>query len=193
MSFDFSLSSSTVVNHFPFSHVLVIGSPGAGKSTLSRRLGQILNLPVIHLDLLWHRPDRTTVPEDTFDRRLKKVLDTPAWIIDGNFSRTMPLRLEKADLVVFLDYPAALCEKSVEQRIGKPRLDLPWIEQSFDPEFRKFIQEFPKIRRPAILKKLEALDPAKTTIVQLTTREKADQLLNLLKKLAKSQQTHSYL
>ncbi|MBF0580242.1 adenylate kinase [Erysipelotrichaceae bacterium RD49] len=183
MPVDFLFSSSHIIKDFPYHHVLVIGSPGSGKSTLSRKLGDILDLPVIHLDLLWHLPDQTTVSEEVFDKRLMTELNKPCWIIDGNFLRTVPLRLEKADLVLFLDYPAALCEESVEERIGKPRLDLPWIEQSFDPEFRIFIQEFPIIRRPAILDLLSKVNPAKTTVVQLTSREEADQFMDLLKEL----------
>ena len=54
--------------------VIVIGSPGAGKSTFARRLGALTGLPLHHLDLLWHRPDRTTITPEAFDAGLAELL-----------------------------------------------------------------------------------------------------------------------
>lgn len=51
--------------------VLVVGCPGTGKSTFSRRLRDVTGLPLHHLDLLWHKPDMTTVTTDEFDARLR--------------------------------------------------------------------------------------------------------------------------
>ena len=88
--------------------VLVIGSPGGGKSTFSRQLGKILSLPVIHLDQLFWNSDRTTVPREEFDRRLGEALAGDCWIIDGNYQRTMEWRMERCQTVFFLDYPVAV-------------------------------------------------------------------------------------
>ena len=69
--------------------VLVIGCPGAGKSTFSRKLAQKTGLQLHYLDMLWHRPDRTTVGREEFDENLQKILTTDQWIIDGNYLRTL--------------------------------------------------------------------------------------------------------
>ena len=53
--------------------VIVIGSPGAGKSTFSRKLRDITGLPLYHLDNIWHKPDRTTISREEFDERLAAV------------------------------------------------------------------------------------------------------------------------
>ena len=41
--------------------VIVIGCPGSGKSTFSRALHGLTNLPLYHLDLLNWNSDKTTV------------------------------------------------------------------------------------------------------------------------------------
>ena len=84
--------------------VLIIGCPGAGKSTFARKLSKKTGLPLHYLDMIWHRADRTTVSPEEFDSRLDEILATDEWIIDGNYMRTMPRRLCKADTVFFLTF-----------------------------------------------------------------------------------------
>ena len=63
--------------------VIVIGSSGAGKSTFARRLRDKTGLPLYYLDMLWHKPDRTTVSREEFDLQLGKLLEQDEWILDG--------------------------------------------------------------------------------------------------------------
>lgn len=81
---------------------MIIGCPGAGKSTFGRELAKITGLPLYHLDLIWHRADRTTVSREEFDMRLSEIMKQEKWIIDGNYKRTLPVRLKEADTVFFL-------------------------------------------------------------------------------------------
>ena len=94
--------------------VLVIGCSGAGKSTFARRLRDATGLPLYYLDRLWHKPDRTHITREEFDRVLAEWLARPAWIIDGDYSRTLPQRLEACDTVFFLDFPLEVCLAGVE-------------------------------------------------------------------------------
>ena len=64
--------------------VIVIGCPGAGKSTFARALHQATGLPLFYLDQIWHRPDKSTLSEEEFDAILTDVVSQPRWIIDGN-------------------------------------------------------------------------------------------------------------
>ena len=68
--------------------IIVIGSPGAGKSTFARKLKEKTGLPLYYLDMIFHRPDRTTVTREEFDQKLQAILKTDNWIIDGNYQRT---------------------------------------------------------------------------------------------------------
>lgn len=131
--------------------VLVIGSPGSGKSTFARRLAQLSGLPLVHLDTLYWNSDRTTVSKEEFRRRLEEALKGDRWVIDGNYSGTLERRLEKCQTVFFLDLPVETCLEGVRSRMGKERPDMPWIEQEEDPEFMEFIREFPQRSRQKIL------------------------------------------
>ena len=89
--------------------VIVIGCPGAGKSTFARRLRDQTGLPLYHLDMLWHRPDRTTVSREEFDMQLERLLKQNCWILDGNYQRTLEKRLLVCDTVFLLDLPLEVC------------------------------------------------------------------------------------
>ena len=135
--------------------VMVIGCPGSGKSTFSRALSQITGLPLTHLDMLYWNADKTTVERSVFLERLSEVLQKDAWIIDGNYSSTMELRMQECDTVFFLDYPADICLQGVKDRQGKPRPDMPWVETEEDTEFLEYIQNFYKENRPQVLELLQ--------------------------------------
>ena len=144
--------------------IIVIGCPGAGKSTFARKLRDKTGLPLYHLDMIWHRPDKTHISREEFDGFQEAILYTPKWIIDGNYSRTMERRLQMCDTVFFLDLPTDLCLQGVQKRIGVKREDMPWVEDVFDDEFRKFIERFTNTERPGIYVLLEKY-PEKTIVI----------------------------
>ena len=96
--------------------VLVIGSPGAGKSTLSHQLAQRTGLPLHHLDRMFWLPGWVERDREQGRATLGEVLATESWIIDGNYGSTLPMRLERADTVIWLDYPTWLCLVRVFKR-----------------------------------------------------------------------------
>ena len=79
--------------------VLVIGSGGAGKSTFARRLGALLELEVIHLDSLYWSAGWVEMPKAEWQRVVEELLSRRAWIIDGNYSGTLQMRLEACERV----------------------------------------------------------------------------------------------
>lgn len=159
--------------------VLVIGCPGAGKSTFARRLRDRTGLPLYYLDRLWHKPDRTNVTREAFDRVLAEWLARPAWIIDGNYSRTLPQRLEACDTVFLLDYPLEVCLAGVENRRGAQRPDMPWVEEELDAEFLQYILDFGQAQLPAIRAMLEPYR-GRRQILTFRSRAGADAWLNAL-------------
>lgn len=157
--------------------VIVIGCPGAGKSTFSRKLRDKTGLPLFYLDRLWHKPDKTTVSKDEFDARLAEILRKEEWIIDGNFNRTLERRLAVCDTVFLLDFPLAVCLDGVSRRIGKKREDMPWVETEFDEDFKSWITDFPNVQLPAIYRLLEKYRDSKNIII-FKSRQQADEWLS---------------
>jgi adenylate kinase family enzyme len=96
--------------------VLVIGSPGAGKSTLSHALTARTGLPLFHMDKLHWLPGWIERDRDEARGIVEQVLAQDRWIIDGNYGSTLPLRIKRADTVVWLDYPTWLCLARVFKR-----------------------------------------------------------------------------
>lgn len=156
--------------------IMVIGSPGAGKSTFARKLQEKTNFPLYYLDMLWHKADKTNVSREEFDARLGEILQKDAWIIDGNYQRTLEMRLQACDTVFLLDFPLEICLAGVESRIGKPREDMPWVETEFDAEFKQWILDFPTKQLPQIYALLEKYKENKEIII-FKSRNEADAYL----------------
>lgn len=159
--------------------VLVIGSPGAGKSTFARKLRDKTGLSLYYLDMLWHKPDRTTVSKEEFDSQLEKLLQQDQWILDGNFQRTLEIRLKVCDTVFLLDFPLEVCLSGVENRIGQAREDMPWVEEEFDPEFKQWIEDFPQTHLPQIYELLNQYRNRKNIVI-FKSRGEAEIYLNML-------------
>ena len=156
--------------------VIVIGCPGSGKTTFAEKLQKKLDLPLYHLDAIWHKPDKTHIPREEFDARMAEILATDAWIIDGNYSRTLECRIAACDTVFLFDLPTEVCLGGVISRIGKERYEMPWVETELDAEFKAQIEAFPKKELPLTYALLEKYKNDKTVLI-FQSRAQADAFL----------------
>lgn len=155
---------------------IVIGCPGAGKSTFARKLRDMTGIPLYYLDMIWHKDQYTDVTREEFDRQLNLILTRDQWIVDGNYQRTLRRRLDVCDTVFLLDYPLEVCLEGAEKRIGTKREDLPWVETEFDPEFRQWILDFSKDSLPQIYDLLKEYQREKKIVI-FRSREEAGEWL----------------
>ena len=161
--------------------IIIIGCPGGGKSTLARALHALTEIPLYHLDLMYWNSDRTTVEKSVFLERLADAMSGDEWIIDGNYSSTMEMRIAACDTVILLDYPTEICLAGIRARRGKVRADMPWVELEEDAEFMEFARTFREKEIPKILARIEKHRADKAVIV-LKSREEAQKLLSQLGK-----------
>jgi adenylate kinase family enzyme len=139
--------------------IMVIGSGGAGKSTLARGGGLALGIEVIHLDALFWHPGWVGTPRAEWEALQRTLVQRPRWVMDGNYGGTMEIRLAAADTVVFLDLPRRDCLWGVLRRrvryAGRSRPDLAdGCPERLTWEFLRWIWQFPS-RRPALLERLD--------------------------------------
>ena len=155
--------------------IIVIGCPGSGKSTFSRALHDIIDIPLFHLDMMYWNTDKTTVEKSVFRELLLNILQKDEWIIDGNYGSTMEIRLQACDTVFFLDYPVDVCLEGVRSRQGKPRSDMPWVESEEDKEFIEFIKNYNFQSRPSVMELLNKYSDKNILIFK--DRSEADEFI----------------
>ena len=149
--------------------ILIIGCAGAGKSTLARALSEKLDVPIIHLDQLYWDANWQMRESEVFTALVAKAVEGECWIMDGNYTSTMPLRLEKADMLIHLDMPRWRCLWRVFWRTIKhyrrSRADMPeGCVERFDWEFTKYIWSFNRERRPKLLRILSEVKGQRVTL-----------------------------
>ncbi len=151
--------------------IVIIGCGGSGKSTLARQLGEKLDLPVVHLDRLFWRPGWVQVSQEEFDKLHQAELVKDKWIMDGNFNRTIPERIQRCDTVIYLDFSRFACLLGVSKRVittyGKTRPDMgEGCPERIDWEFLKWVWNFNKNKRERNYKLLNEATHAETVVLK---------------------------
>ena len=159
--------------------ILVIGSGGAGKSTFARRLGERLGLPVIHLDRVSWSPGWVEPPKDEWRRKVEEMCAGDEWVMDGNYSGTLDVRLKACDTVIFLDLPRMVCIRRVVKRSlmyrGASRPDMgEGCREQLNKDFLVFllwVWNYPRRSRPKVLERLEELSGNKPIYILRSSAE----------------------
>lgn len=150
--------------------ILIIGSGGAGKSTFARQLGEILELPVIHLDQAYWKAGWEKPTKEEWSATVQRLIAKDEWIMDGNFGGTLPQRIKRADAIILLDISRWVCLWRVAKRVvkyrGRHRPDMaPGCQERFDLEFIRWIWKYPAKSRPAKLALLSATGPDQRVVI----------------------------
>ena len=149
------LDASDFIKRFcHYKKIVVIGNNGSGKSYLSNALAELSGLPLVHLDLLYWRPNWVAPTKEEWVAMQRELIVKEKWIMDGNHTSTMELRYCAAGVVIFLNINRFLCLISVFHRMLSGRTGFPtnlrtgWNKDTF--RFLQGLWNFSKERKPLI-------------------------------------------
>ena len=164
--------------------VMILGGPGAGKSTLAKQIHALCGLPIYHLDKLHWRAGWTAPPKDEWSALIAEIAAQDAWIMDGNYSNTFHLRIPRADTIIWLDLPRRICFPRVLKRmllnLGRVREDVaPGCPERLDIAFLRWAWTF---RRAHVEKYRVALNSvaSHSSVVIIGSGREAEQFLHRL-------------
>lgn len=165
----------------PTNRISIIGGSGSGKSTLATILSKELNIPAIHLDAINYNANWVEIDQTEREKIILKKSNEEKWIIDGNYNKTLKERLDKADLVIWLDYSSFAHLRGFLKRLikysNKDKPELPGCKERFNFTFLKYVISYNRKKRPQVLQILENVPNEKMLIFK-----KQKDLNNWLKK-----------
>lgn len=97
--------------------IVIMGSTGAGKTTVGKELFDILDIPFIELDSLFWLENWLSSPKDAFVKQVTMYANTDTWIMDGNYESVRKIIWSRADTLVWLDYPFHIILARLVKRI----------------------------------------------------------------------------
>ncbi|WP_462259499.1 DNA topology modulation protein [Vagococcus teuberi] len=161
--------------------IMIIGSPGTGKSTLGRQLEDKLSIKLYHLDKLFWKPHWEMSTKHEQQTILSDIVEKDSWIIDGNYSSTLDIRMKQADTIIYLKKVRLVCLYQVLKRVikyrGTTRPDMQEdCPEKIDIEFIKWIWHFPKNHEPLIEEQMNQLNKSQV-LVTLTSKKEVKQFL----------------
>ncbi len=156
--------------------ILILGPSGSGKSTVCERIGRILGIPVVHLDKYYWNPNWVETPKDDWVNKVKNLIESESWVMDGNYTSTLKMRSDAADTLIFLDMTRRLSYFRVIVRYlknrGRTRPDVTeGCPEKIDLDFIRWIWDYPNTRKPAILRFLERLRSSKNVYIIKNQKE----------------------
>lgn len=159
--------------------IVIVGCGGSGKSMLARQLATNLDLPLTHLDAIYYDQDWNPLTQPEFAARQEKLVTEPAWIIEGNYASTLPIRLTAADTVIFLDLPALTCLWGILQRRWRYRGGQHHNVGVYDRITGSFVRYIWRYRRTTAprVRTLIAEHATAARVITLTSRRRARRLL----------------
>lgn len=151
-----------------YNRISIVGGSGSGKSTLCSILSKELNLPAVHLDGINFDSNWVEIDKSKRDNIIVNKALEDKWIIDGNYTKTLKNRLERADLIIWLDYSTFALLKGVLKRffkgINKEKPEIPGCKERFDFNFIKYVITYNKKKRYIIVENLADIPKEKILI-----------------------------
>lgn len=174
--------------------MMVIGSPGAGKTTLIQKIVVQTGWPLLSLDHEWHQSDYSDAAKIKFRQTQQRFMaEHDDWVIDGNYTGSMDLRLAQADTILWLQVPRLVAIYRILKRSWRfkydrrTRPDMPanFVEH-FDQDYREFLSfvwHFKRENVPELRRQLASLRPDQQLIVVRNVKDKQRLLAQIKSRL----------
>jgi adenylate kinase family enzyme len=94
-----------MTSSFPSKRIVVVGTTSSGKSTLACQLAEKIGGDFIELDALHWEPNWVEAPDEVFRKRVETAISSPAWVVAGNYRVVRDVIWQRAEAVIWLDYP----------------------------------------------------------------------------------------
>lgn len=148
--------------------IAIIGGSGTGKTTLSENLGKVMNLPVYHIDAYHHLENWVVRDKAERDKLIMEKVSEDKWIIDGTYKDTLKQRLERSDLVIYLDYSSLEATKGAVMRAiknkGKEKPEIPGCKEQMSFHFLSWVWNWRKNKRKIVIGILDGFDKNKLLV-----------------------------
>ncbi len=164
--------------------ILVLGPSGSGKSTFAKNLAVRLGLPWVNLDSHYWKPNWQETPQDEWREIVGRLILEDEWVMDGNYSKTLEMRIKRADTAIFLDIPRRVSFWRVLKRRIKHRGEVrPELAEGcyekIDLDFLKWIYGYPKRTRLEVDRILAENSEDTNVVVLKGSKEATEFLVNL--------------
>ncbi|MFA5773340.1 MAG: hypothetical protein WC908_01540 [Candidatus Paceibacterota bacterium] len=156
-----------------YKRIIILGGSGSGKSTLANRISLYTGYPVYHLDNLfldfnWKKKDINELIEIN-----KKLLSENVGVIEGNYTSTLPQRVDWANLIIFIDIPRRLQLYRIIKRLIRVKLGLDKrygrpieSKNKFDIKFFSWVYNWNNHSKPKIFSILESIKDKKFLVIK---------------------------
>lgn len=150
------------------SKISIIGGSGCGKTTLSDNIGKELGLPVCHIDGIHHLENWVVRDKDERDKMILEKIAEEKWVIDGTYRSTLKERLEKADLVIYLDYSRLAQVRGALGRWiknhGQEKPEIPGCKEQMSFQFLSWVWNWRKEKRQDVVEEIKRIDTSKVLV-----------------------------
>lgn len=163
--------------------ILIIGCAGSGKTTLAKKISKCTEIPIIHMDKFYWKDNWEKVTDIEWEAKVSSLCQVESWVMDGNYTSTLSMRMKYATTVIYLDMPRWKCLLRVFTRRFKfihnqTRQDLPEnCHERVNLKFYKWVWNYPKRSRQITL---DMLSNFNGLAIILKTRREIKQLVSRL-------------
>lgn len=156
--------------------IIVVGCPGSGKSTFSKKLHDATGIELFHLDAIYWKKDCSHISRQELITKQKEIFQSNSYIIDGNFKSTLELRIRNSDMIFFFDLPVETCVAGALNRKGN-RPEMP-CELPANDELIDFIKNFNTDIKQMMLALFKKYN---TNVITFHSRKEADEYIENLR------------